>query len=106
MYFPACFLRLSLDPLTLSLPAAPLYGKAEFQSGMDEPTDDTPVPSKSNPTTEHDMPKADQATLKNMSEGYSTMQKGLFLFGILFAVAVYLRVTGKKGKELPEKSMV
>jgi hypothetical protein len=65
----------------ISVPfAAPLYGIAEFQSGMGE--------------------------AEGEAEGYSAMQKGLFFVVILACVALYLRVTAKKANRVPEKSMV
>jgi len=64
--------------------------------------DDTP----SNVETEATIPEADRTKLENLAEGYSLIQKGLFLVVILSCVAVYLRMTGKKNKRFPEKSMV
>jgi len=39
-------------------------------------------------------------------EGFSIMQKGLFLAVILGVVAVSIRMNSKKGKQYTEKSMV
>lgn len=63
-------------------------------------------PTKSKPATTLEMSEADRMKLGNIGEGYSLMQKGLFLFVILACVAVYLRMTSKKQKRYPEKSMV
>lgn len=69
----------------ISVPfAAPLYGIAEFQSGMGEA----------------------EGEAAGEAEGYSVMQKGLFFVVILACVALYLRVTAKKANRVPEKSMV
>lgn len=77
------------------VPLTELFGKAGFDA-----------PSKSNPPTPLEIPEDDYIRLNNMSEGYSLIQKGLFFVVILSCVAIYLRLTSKKQKPFPEKSMV
>lgn len=102
-----------MDLLILSVHTA-TYGKAEFQPGMEE-VDDTPA----NPTTEeipaatiHDLPVVGKPPVLDHTaqEGYTLLQKGLFLAAILGCVAIYVRVSGKKVEKSQgryrEKSMV
>lgn len=105
MYFPTCFLPRLENSLISVLFIEPLYGKAAFAPGAEE-VDDTTAPAKSNPATTPEMSAADLTKLENIAEGYSAMQKGLFFVVILSCVALYVRVTSKKAKRYPEKSMV
>jgi hypothetical protein len=65
-----------------------------------------PAPANSKPETTLDMSAADRTKLDNIAEGYNVLQKGFFFVVILSCVALYVRMTAKKSKPFPEKSMV
>ena len=94
-----------MDSLISVLFTAPLYGKAEFRSGMKE-DDDTTAPAKSDPPKTPEISAADKTKLNNLAESYNVLQKGLFLVVILACVALYIRMRNKKAKRFPVKSMV
>ena len=86
------------------------YGKAEFQSGMEEVDDITTTSSVATPApTNDEVPTGEQSPITDhtVEEGYTLLQKGLFLAVILGCIAVYLRMSSKKGKQgrFSEKSM-
>jgi hypothetical protein len=98
-----------VDLLIRLSPFLAQYGKAEFQSGMEE-VDDTattssvaiPAPTSNELPTVGELPITDHT----VEEGYTLLQKGLFLAVILGCVAVYLRLSSKKSKgRFSEKSM-
>jgi hypothetical protein len=115
MYFPTCFLYRCGGLADTSAPFTenPLYGVAEFRGGFSEP-EDAPAPpaahsaSTSSPvSTPTSKPAADVTPEHEISaEGYSILQKGLFLAVILGCVVVYLRMSSKKDRRYREKSMV
>ena len=84
------------------------YGKAEFQPGMEE-VDEKPIAI----TTSIAAPENTKVpvvivapnTEVSSAEGYTILQKGLFLAVILGCVAVYLRMNHKRDKRFMEKSM-
>jgi hypothetical protein len=84
------------------------YGKAEFQPGMEE-VDEKPIAI----TTSIAAPENTKVPVVIMApnteassvEGYSILQKGLFLAVILGCVAGYLRMNQKRDKRFMEKSM-
>jgi len=86
-----------------------MYGKAQFQPGMEEPVEVVTVTTAgtlaSTATTTaalHVMPAADASEAEAES---NIMQKGLFLVVILGCVAVYIRINTKKNKQFQEKSI-
>ncbi|TVY33050.1 Peptidyl-prolyl cis-trans isomerase B [Lachnellula subtilissima] len=81
------------------------YGYAEFQPGMSEPETAPPAAAA---TTIAAIPVVGEAEVDTTQvEGFSILQKGLFLAVILGCVAVYIRMNSKKGKssKFTEKSM-
>ncbi|KAF4624604.1 hypothetical protein G7Y89_g13565 [Cudoniella acicularis] len=87
----------------LPVPEEAEYGRAEFQKGMSEP-DDEPTTSIAAPAPTAVIPVVGTPEIEPTSEGYSILQKGLFLAVILGCVAAYLRMSTKK-KRFTEKSM-
>ncbi|TVY16415.1 Peptidyl-prolyl cis-trans isomerase B [Lachnellula arida] len=88
----------------LPVPEEDEYGYAEFQSGMSEPETAPPAAA----TTIAAIPVVGEAEVDTTQvEGFSVLQKGLFLAVILGCVAVYIRMNSKKGKssKYTEKSM-
>lgn len=84
------------------------YGKAEFQPGMEE-VDQQPIAITSSIAAPENtkVPVVVMAPNTGASsvEGYSILQKGLFLAVILGCVAGYLRMNQKRDKRFMEKSM-
>ena len=102
-------LLVELTDSSVSCTDEPIYGKAQFQPGMEE-VDETPVvqtPSTTAPaSTLPTVPNVGSPITDDIAEeSYSILQKGLFLAVILGCVAVYLRMNNKKGKQYVEKSM-
>jgi len=87
---------------------ASLYGNAEFQNGNDE-VDDSKAMAPTNPhavPTTTPKPSSSEASSGSM-DGYSVMQKALFLGVILGCIGVYLRMNSKKNeRRFPQKSLV
>lgn len=86
------------------------YGRAEFQPGMgevDEKVTTTSFAAPAATTTAATIPVTGSAELDTTSEeGFSILQKGLFLAVILGCIAVYIRMNNKRGsKRYTEKSM-
>jgi hypothetical protein len=93
-----------LDLLIRLSARADEYGRAEFQAGMSEP-DTTSVAAPAT-TTIKTIPVVGEAEIDTTQvEGFSVLQKGLFLAVILGVIAVYIRMNSKKGKQYTEKSM-
>ncbi|EPE32857.1 Cyclophilin-like protein [Glarea lozoyensis ATCC 20868] len=83
------------------------YGKAEFQAGQGEVVD-TPTSATSSgiPAATAVIPVVNSPITDDVStEGFSLMQKGLFLAVILGCVAGYMRLNNKKTRRFDEKSM-
>jgi len=76
-----------------------------MEEADDNPTTSSvaiPAPTNNEPPTVGHSPITDHT----VEEGYTLLQKGLFLAAILGCVAVYLRMTSKKSKgRFSEKSM-
>ena len=73
-----------------------------------EEVDDTPITSVANPAPTNELPTVGQSPIHDHTaeEGYTLLQKGLFFAVILGCVAVYLRMSSKKGQgRYREKSM-
>ncbi|KAH6673026.1 peptidyl-prolyl cis-trans isomeras-like protein B [Halenospora varia] len=90
----------------LPVPEEDEYGRAEFQKGMSEP-DDKPTSSSAAPAATAVIPVVGGTSEIELTsdEGFSVLQKALFLAVILGCVAAYLRMTNKKNKRYTEKSM-
>ena len=85
-----------------------MYGKAEFQPGMEEVEVD-PITSTSSidapASTTFVIPVVGSPITDDVaSESYSMLQKGLFFAVILGCVAFYLRINNKRGKRYEDKS--
>ncbi|RDL41416.1 Peptidyl-prolyl cis-trans isomerase [Venustampulla echinocandica] len=90
----------------LEVPEEDEYGRAEFQPGKGEvsekPLKSSPTgPATISPTPVVNAPITDDAS----AQGFSILQKGLFLAVILGCVAGYLRMGNKKKSRYSEKSM-
>jgi len=84
------------------------YGTAAFQPGMEEAAE-IPIASSSSagvPASTGAVPHV-VAPVSDVvaAEGFTLLQKGLFLAVILGCVAVYMRMGSKKEKRFDEKSM-
>jgi len=84
------------------------YGIAEFQPGMEEAAEvpiaissSAAVPASTAVVPHVVAPVSDVIA----AEGFTLLQKGLFLAVILGCVAVYMRMGSKKEKRFQEKSM-
>ena len=75
-----------------------------------EEVDDTPTTPVAIPTSTNEPPTVGHAPITDHTaqESYTLLQKGLFLAVILGCVAVYLRMSNKKGqgRVIREKSMM
>lgn len=84
------------------------YGIAEFRPGMEEAAE-VPIAISSSPagpaSTAVVPPVVAPVSDDVAAEGFTLLQKGLFLAVILGCVAVYMRMTSKKEKTFQEKSM-
>ena len=80
-----------------------MYGKAEFQPGMEE-VDEIPIVPTTSPISPPIVP-VPEADAIVAAESYGILQKGLFLAVILGCVAVYIRMTTRGNKRGGEKSM-
>jgi len=89
-----------------------LFGIAEFQPGQEEPAevpiaDATPAETSTPAaTTPFVVPVVGgEKTDFEAVEGFSMLQKGLFLAVILGCVAAYLRMNGRKQRRYQEKDL-
>jgi len=95
--------------MLIRLARADEYGHAEFQPGQEE-VDEIPIVASTSiaapATTATAAPAVViPATDATSSEGFTLLQKGLFLAVILGCVAVYLRMGNKKHNRYDEKNM-
>jgi hypothetical protein len=86
-----------------------MYGKAEFRPGMED-VDEAPIVPTSSATaptsTAPALPIVGSPITDDIAEeSYSILQKGLFFAVIMGCVAVYIRMSNKRGKQYLEKSM-
>jgi len=96
----------SLIPLPRTVP---LYGQAEWaKPEYAEPEETTTPTTPAVPTSITTPPAVVPPVLHDdfSAEGWSVLEKGLFLAVILGCIAVYLRMSNKKDKRFREKSMV
>lgn len=89
---------------------APLYGKAEFQPGMEEVevpmlASSGAVPASTSVVVAAPGAGSDSAYLEDSEDGYSILQKGLFFSFIVGCVIVYMRLSSRRGRRFTEKSL-